>query len=105
VISTADELLTMMQAIVSGRLFSQSLLVEMKHPTVQSDNAYGLGLATYYLSCGTFYGHGGAIDGTESIALVNSDGTGGVAIAINLRKTADPNLLALAESLLCTARN
>jgi D-alanyl-D-alanine carboxypeptidase len=102
VISTGDELLNTMQAIVSGRLMSPPLVVEMKQPTVQSGRgSYGLGLATYFLSCGTFYGHGGAVDGTQSIALVNPDATSGVVIAVNLRTTADPNLLAVAESFLC----
>lgn len=102
VISTADELLTTMQAIVSGRLLSLPLVAEMKQPTAQSGKgSYGLGLATYFLSCGNFYGHGGAIDGTQSIALVNPDATSGVVIAINLRTTSDPDLLAVAESFLC----
>lgn len=33
--------------------------------------------------------------------LVVIDGSTGVVIAVNLRKTVDPNLLAVAESLLC----
>jgi D-alanyl-D-alanine carboxypeptidase len=102
VISTADELLTIMQAIVSGRLLSTPLVMDMKQATRQSDRSYGLGLATYYLACGTFYGHAGAVSGTQSIALVNGDGTAGVVIAINLRTDVDPNLLALAEAFLCS---
>ncbi len=101
VISSAEEVLTMMQAIVSGRLVDPLLLRDMKDATVQSDGSYGLGLATYYLSCGRFYGHGGSIDGTQSIAIVNDDGTSGVVLAINLRKATDPNLLGLADKLLC----
>jgi D-alanyl-D-alanine carboxypeptidase len=102
VISTTDELLTVMQAIVSGRLLPAPLVEEMKHATLESDQAYGLGLATYYLSCGTFYGHGGAVSGTQSIALVSPDGAAGVVIAINLRTEVEPNLLALAETLICS---
>ena len=101
VISTADELLTIMQAIVSGELLPEPLVADMKAATIQSNQSYGLGLATYYLSCGTFYGHGGAASGTHSIAIVNDNGTAGVVIAINLRTDVDPNLLALAESLVC----
>ncbi len=103
VISTADELLTIMQAITSGRLLPSPLVDDMKRATTQSNESYGLGLATYYLSCGTFYGHGGSVNGTESIALVSSDGTAGTVIAINLRDTTQPNLLALAESFLCAS--
>jgi D-alanyl-D-alanine carboxypeptidase len=104
VISTADELLTIMQAIVSGTLLPAPLVADMKSATVQSNQSYGLGLVTYYLSCGTFYGHGGATSGTHAIAVVNDDGSAGVVIAINLRGDVDPNLLAPAESLLCELR-
>ena len=102
VISTADELLTIMQGIVSGRLVSPPLVADMMTPTAQSEQySYGLGLATYYLSCGEFYGHGGAIDGTQAIAIVTADGSAGVVVAVNLRTNVDPNLLGVAESLLC----
>jgi len=102
VVSTAGELLTIMQAIVSGRLLPAPLVDDMKRATPQSGASYGLGLATYYLSCGTYFGHGGAIDGYQSIAIVGPDGADGVVVAVNLRKAADPNLLATAEALLCT---
>jgi len=102
VISTGRELLTTMQAIVSARLFPAVLVDEMKQATTQSNESYGLGLATYYLSCGTFYGHGGTICGTNSLALVTPDGTGGAVIAVNVRGEGDePDLLPFAESLLC----
>lgn len=101
VMSTAGELLTVMQAMVSGELLPAPLVTEMKRATAQSDNSYGLGLATYHLSCGTFFGHGGAVSGTHSLAIVTADGSEGVVIAINFRSGVDPNLLALAESLLC----
>jgi D-alanyl-D-alanine carboxypeptidase len=101
VISTGGELLTIIQAIVSGRLVEPSLLSDMKRATPESKESYGLGLATYHLTCGSFYGHGGSIDGTQSIAIVSLDGSEGVVIAINLRTETDPNLLGLAESLLC----
>ena len=98
VISTADELLTAMQAIVSGRLLPAPLVADMKRPHLGS---YGLGLATYDLSCGTFYGHGGSVNGTQSIALVSDDGTEGVVIALNRRSSEDPGLPVLADHLLC----
>jgi len=102
VISTGDELLTIMQSIVAGELLPQPLAADMTDATSQSDASYGLGVATYHLACGTFYGHGGAINGTRSIALSSSDGTDGVVIAANVRGAGDePDLLPLAESLLC----
>jgi D-alanyl-D-alanine carboxypeptidase len=104
VISTADELLTIMQSIVSGTLLPPPLVADMKQPSVPSDGQYGLGLARYPLSCGTFYGHAGATSGTHSIALVNDDGTTGTVVVVNLRGAAEPNLLATAETLLCAAQ-
>jgi D-alanyl-D-alanine carboxypeptidase len=101
VISTADELLTVMQAIVSGRLLPAPLVAEMSRATQQSGESYGLGLVTYYLSCGTFFGHEGSIAGTVSIAIVTPDGDGGVVIALNRRDDSDPHLPALADSFLC----
>ena len=103
VISTAGDLLTIMQAIASGEVLADPLVADMKQATTQSNGEYGLGLATYDLSCGTFYGHGGAVSGTESIAIVTPNGDAGVVVAINLRAAADPDLLALAESLVCTS--
>ena len=101
IISTAGELLTIMQSIVSGRLLPPTLVEEMKEPTTESSLSYGLGLATYYLSCGTFYGHGGSLDGTNSIAIVSPDGAQGTVIAFNVKRDTPPDLLPLAESLLC----
>jgi len=98
VISTADELLAMMQAIVSGRLVPAALVTEMRTPERES---YGLGLAMYTLTCGTFYGHEGGVNGTASIAIVSPDGGAGVVIALNLRTAADPRLPALADRMLC----
>ena len=95
VISTAGELLTTMQAIVSGELLAEPLVTDMRTATTQSHDQYGLGLATYNLSCGTFYGHAGAVNGIHTIALVNDDGAVGVVIAFNLSSDVDPNLLAL----------
>ena len=100
ILSTADDLLTTMQAIVSGRLLPAQLVAEMKKPVLQS---YGLGLATYLLSCGTFFGHEGGVNGTASIALVSPTGDRGVVIALNLRSAADPRLPALADRMVCAS--
>ncbi len=103
VISTADELLVMMQAIVGGELFGDQLLAEMRTPSELSDGTYGLGLAPYHLTCGTFYGHEGGVNGTASIALVSEDGAGGVVAATNLRDGTDARMPALADDLVCPA--
>ena len=101
IISTPAELLATMQAIVGERLVPADLVAEMRAPTSMSLGSYGLGLATYALSCGTFYGHEGGVNGTASIAMVAPDGGDGVVIALNLRSGEDPRLPALADSLLC----
>jgi D-alanyl-D-alanine carboxypeptidase len=103
VISTADELATIMQAIVAGDLLEPSLLDDMRTPTELSGGTYGLGLAKYGLTCGTFYGHEGGVNGTASIALVSEDGTDAVVVAMNLRDGSNPNMPALADDLLCPA--
>ncbi len=104
IISTADELLAVMQAIVGERLLPAELLAEMKSPTSMSLGSYGLGLATYKLSCGTFYGHEGGVNGTASIAIVSPDGADGVVVALNLRSGEDPGLPALADDMLCAGQ-
>jgi D-alanyl-D-alanine carboxypeptidase len=103
VISTAEELLTMMQAIVGGDLIDERLLSDMRAATTLSGRTYGLGLASYRLTCGAFYGHEGGVNGTASIALVSWDGAGGAVVAFNLRDGSDPRMPALADDLLCPA--
>ena len=103
VISTAGELATIMQAIVAGDLLEPSLRDEMRTPTDLSDGTYGLGLARYGLTCGTFYGHEGGVNGTASIAFVSEDGTDAVVVALNLRDGSNSNMPALADDLLCPA--
>jgi D-alanyl-D-alanine carboxypeptidase len=98
VISTADELLTTLQAIVGGHMLPADLTAQMEEPNRES---YGLGLATYTLSCGTFLGHEGGVNGTASIALVSPDASDGVVIALNLRSGEDPRLPDLADQMLC----
>lgn len=101
VISTGEELLTIIRSIVSGRLVHSPLLTEMTTMTSQSNSTYGLGLARYDLSCGTFFGHGGSVNGTVSIALADASASRGAVIAFNVVSPADPKLPELADDLLC----
>ena len=71
--------------------------------TTPAQGNYGLGLAEYTTRCGTFYGHGGAVNGTGSIAMVSPDGRDGVVIAQNLLGEKDADLPALAREMVCTA--
>ena len=50
-----------------------------------------------------FFGHGGAVNGTGSIAMVSAKGRDGVVIAQNLLNKHDADLAALAEQMMCTA--
>jgi D-alanyl-D-alanine carboxypeptidase len=100
VVSTADELLTVLASILSARLLPAVLVTEMTTP---AQGNYGLGLAGYPTRCGMFYGHGGAVNGTGSIALVSPDGRNGVVIAQNLLGEEDADLPALAREMVCTA--
>lgn len=102
VISTAGELLTIFQALMSGRLLPPPLVAEMEKTTAQSGLTYGLGLAIYRVPCGIYYGHGGSVNGTESQALVSADGRSGAVVALNLRSQSDPDLPALAGKLICS---
>jgi D-alanyl-D-alanine carboxypeptidase len=98
IISTADELLTVMQAILSGRLLPKDLVTAMKTPTL---GTYGLGLGTYRFTCGTFYGHEGLVNGTRSAAVVSDDGTAGAVIALNVNTPSEPQLPFVAERIVC----
>jgi D-alanyl-D-alanine carboxypeptidase len=99
IVSTPDELLTIMQAIAGGEFASPELLLEQTTPNLAG---YGLGIATYSLACGrTALGHEGLVDGTRSIALVSPDGADGVVVAFNLRSESDPLLPYLAGRAIC----
>lgn len=104
IMSTADDLLTTIRAIVSGEIVEGELLDRMRTPSdaaLRAGSAYGLGLVRYELTCGAFYGHEGGVNGTASIALSSIDGNAGAVVALNLRDGTDPQLPAIAEELLC----
>ena len=96
--STAGEVLTVMEAIVSGRLFPAELVTQMKTSTLGS---YGLGLGKYSFTCGPFYGHEGSVNGTRSVAVVSDDGSSGVVIALNANTPSEPELPLVAERMIC----
>jgi D-alanyl-D-alanine carboxypeptidase len=104
IIASADDLLTMMQAIVSGKLLTPDLTKEMLTPR---SGTYGLGIGEYQIACGPSggiaWGHQGGVNGQASIALVSADGADGAVVAMNLRKGDDPDLYRLAQDLLCAA--
>lgn len=100
-ISTADELTTILNAIVHGTVVPGDLRAAMLQPTPESGDSYGLGIAVYNLECGVFYGHEGRVNGTASIALTEATGPGrSVVVAFN-STIGVPQLVALAEQLIC----
>lgn len=104
IMATAGDLMTAMRAIVSGQIVQGELLDDMLTPSAAADRAgatYGLGIGRYRLSCGTFYGHEGAVNGTASIAMSTPDGDRAVVIALDLRDGTDPRLPAIADELVC----
>lgn len=102
VTATTAELLAALRAIVTGDLLPPELTTAMLTPTLASHGAYGLGMATYHLRCGTFYGHAGGIAGVDVVALVSPDAQDGVVLAANARPAdGREQLLPIAEQLLC----
>ena len=84
-VSTPGELNTFFQAVLDGRLLSQSSIDEMKNGAVDASShlgpgrVYGLGLVGTSLTCGgTSWGHGGDIDGYHSGNAVGPDGTAAI---------------------------
>jgi D-alanyl-D-alanine carboxypeptidase len=101
IVTTADELLAILRAVVGGELFGADLVTQMETPVRES---YGLGLGTTATGCGRFHGHSGSVNGTRSVALVSPDGALGIVLAYNLRSTREPNAEARATGLLCARR-
>jgi D-alanyl-D-alanine carboxypeptidase len=103
IVSTADDTTRFFRALLAGEVLPPELLAEMEQPNVVSiakGDAYGLGLATYQLSCGTFYGHEGGVLGTASFAVADATGERVAVMAQNARGAVAP-YPALAEALLC----
>ena len=101
VISTAPDLVVLLRHIIGGDALDPELVRLLTTPTAESGGTYGLGIATYHLTCGTFFGHAGSVNGTQSIALVSPDATTAVVVAINGRRNEDPGLAAVADDLVC----
>jgi D-alanyl-D-alanine carboxypeptidase len=102
-VSTTAELLTALRALVTADLLPAPATAQMLAPAPQSGGVYGLGVATYRLRCGLFYGHGGGIAGVDVLALVSPDGRDGVVVAADARPAdGSDQLLPVGEELLCT---
>ncbi|RZQ60779.1 serine hydrolase domain-containing protein [Amycolatopsis suaedae] len=89
-ISTPRDLLRFYTALLGGKLLRPDLLAEMRKyvPTGESpiaDLSYGLGLGRMALPCGgEAWGHGGNLDGFQTLTAVTVDGQGRVVTAANV---------------------
>ena len=84
-ISSTDDLIRFMRALVSGDVLPPRQLGEMKSTVPADGNSrYGLGLTERRLSCGTkVWGHEGTIQGSHSVAVTTPDGSHTAAFNIN----------------------
>ena len=97
-VSTPRDLLRFFQALVGGQLLAPAQLREMQTTVPATDIAvrptpeqYGLGLATFTLSCGgTAWTHGGDLPGTHSREAVTADGRGVSIVVTGDPANADP---------------
>jgi len=101
IVSTADDLAFSMTAIVGGSYLPKDLTQEMLEPNLAS---YGLGIGEYPFSCAMVFGHQGGVNGTSSLAAVTPDGRDAVVVAFDLRRAIDPDVVSLADDLLCQER-
>ncbi|HET7169564.1 MAG TPA: hypothetical protein VFI69_10225, partial [Candidatus Limnocylindrales bacterium] len=60
IVSTADGLLTVMRTVVGGTYLPADLTTAMLTP---NQGSYGLGIGSYSLRCGVFFGHQGGVNG------------------------------------------
>ncbi|GAB6899040.1 serine hydrolase domain-containing protein [Kineosporia succinea] len=79
VVSDADDTATFFSAVLSGKLFSQKQLNQMKQTVdVPADypirGGYGLGIFEIESACGPVWGHGGDTLGHHSTAIATADG-------------------------------
>ncbi|MFC4493324.1 serine hydrolase domain-containing protein [Streptomyces ovatisporus] len=84
-ISSTDDLIRFMRALLSGDVLPQRQLREMKSTVSTGDGSrYGLGLTVRRLPCGTeVWGHEGTIQGSRSVAVTTADGAHSAAFNIN----------------------
>ncbi|MCZ2818476.1 serine hydrolase domain-containing protein [Modestobacter sp. VKM Ac-2984] len=93
-VASPGDLLDFFTALVDGELLGPAMLAEMQSTVpapgsaASGDEAYGLGLQTFTLSCGgTAWTHGGDIPGYETRGAVTEDGRG-VMVAVTALPTA-----------------
>ncbi|MFJ5774133.1 serine hydrolase domain-containing protein [Streptomyces sp. NPDC093094] len=104
-VSTAKDLNVFTSALLRGELTSSTALRQMtRWTTVNSTQAYGLGLRRRDLSCGvSVYGHTGAVQGYYTYAFTSKDGRRSLAALANTSNNATvlSTMLGTLESAFC----
>ena len=72
-VSNTHDLARFFSALLSGRLLSESSLTQMKE-TVVGDVGVGLGIFSFQLPCGRFWGHNGEILDYSTLVGASDDG-------------------------------
>lgn len=98
-ISSTEDLVRFMRALLTGRVLPHRQLAEMKNTVpAEGGNRYGLGLTERRLPCGAkVWGHEGIIHGSRSIAVTTADGSHTAAFNINGDYAGDTEKLIDAE--------
>lgn len=89
-VSTTNDALVFLQALISGELLASAELAEMQKtvpaPSLQSvwpDARYGLGIAWIPTACGGFWSHAGDIQGFQTRNGITPDGKRSVIVSMN----------------------
>lgn len=120
IVAPMEDLNRFYAALFGGKLLGPDELAEMRRTVPVEDTegnpvgAYGLGLYPATFSCGTFWGHDGAVWGAGTIAFSSPDGERQAALGFNLMKyqsldengwpephDADPAMITHLDQALC----
>ncbi|NJP95777.1 beta-lactamase family protein [Nonomuraea sp. FMUSA5-5] len=89
IVSTVDDLNRFYRALLRGELIGPAELAEMKRtvPVLAGGVLnYGLGLYSFDLPCGRFWGHSGSVFGMGTDSMTSEDGTRQVSMGVNRAK-------------------
>ncbi|MGK2881494.1 MAG: serine hydrolase domain-containing protein [Mycobacterium sp.] len=109
-VSTGEDITAFVTALLSGELLPAAQLGEMMQTVPQpgTEIGYGLGLASFALSCGvTLWGHGGDVEGYHSLMVKPAEPVDAPALSVTLTQSPDADGLAqdprnrVAEALYC----
>ncbi|MEV0614184.1 serine hydrolase domain-containing protein [Nonomuraea sp. NPDC050404] len=88
IVSTMDDINRFYRALLGGRLIGAAELAEMRKTVPVwvglGTLNYGLGLYTYDLPCGRFWGHSGGVFGMATESLISENGDRQLSMGVNL---------------------